>query len=250
MRPIIITVIGLASGIIFNAALAANPPPFQGKVCLDNANIRTDSTVNSKVICQVKKGDILEVVTQAYDWYKVKLPKDAPSFIRKDLVEIMENTSPTQNYQYAKVSKEKVNIRLEPNDGSAIIGKAEENELVTIVATEDGWYKIIPIEKSYGWVHEKFIVNTGELNLPHSEEPAGKLITLEGVVKPYGMVFKRIATHKLITADNKVFLLKGDQKSLNAVTNLKVKVTAILDPTEATKEKYPLLEIKKMEILD
>jgi len=71
-------------------------------------------------------------------------------------------------------------------------------------------------------------------------------ILLTGIVKPYGIVFKRIATHKLITPDEKIYLLKGNRTSLNALNYHKVKVTGkIISPQNA---KYPIIEVKIIEV--
>ena len=75
-----------------------------------------------------------------------------------------------------------------------------------------------------------------------------KGITIEGIIKPYGKVFRRIATHKLITQDGKIFLLKGSKKNLDSLNYRKVKVMGKL--SNLAKQKYPIIEILKIEVLD
>ncbi|MDI6606370.1 MAG: hypothetical protein QME65_04440, partial [Candidatus Omnitrophota bacterium] len=66
-------------------------------------------------------------------------------------------------------------------------------------------------------------------------------------IKPYGRVFARKATHKLITEDKEVFLLKGDRKALNALNSRRVKVSGIKEKDAPKKDKYPLIEVRAIE---
>lgn len=229
-----------------------------GRVKDNEINLRIDSTVNSEVICQVRKNDRLEVVSGLYDWYKIRLPKYAPAYIHKDMLELVDA-------QTAKVAKNSVNVRLLPGESSPIIGKTDEGEAVKILEFRRDWYKIQPVRNSFGWIHKKFIeqdlgmgvpVPVVTQALPSAEEkitsekkPAlAEAIVLEGILKSYGRVFWRKGTHKLIDKDKKVFLLKGNTAILNSLTRLKVKVTGrIISPPKA---KYPLVEVDKVEVLN
>lgn len=230
--------------------------PFLGEVNSDDINIRTDSTTGSGIICAAKKSDILEVLSQRYDWYRIRLPKYAPSFVSKDLVTLTEGNNPQEDKKrYGSISKEKVNIRLAAGTDSAVIGKADKNELITIVAEEANWYKILPINNSYGWVHKKFI----DKRPPVISEPPRAVekpkpptqpysITINGEIRPYGKIFGRKGSHKLITGDNNVYLLKGNKKSLDTLNHRRVKVTGNL--ISGANEKPGIIAIEKVELLD
>ena len=140
--------------------------PFQGQVNSDNINIRSDSTVSAEIICSLNKGMRLEVIQELYDWYKVRLPKFCPSYIKKNMVECAKPkipdyplSAPAQGNVCAavKVIKERVNIRLNPDEASLIIGRANKNEILSIVKEKGEWYGIEPAQDSLGWVHKKFI---------------------------------------------------------------------------------------------
>lgn len=230
---------------------------FQGEVNADNINIRSDSTVNSEVICKINKSDRIEVIQELYDWYKIKLPKNAPAFIKKNLVIIVDNKT-------AKVASKRVNIRLRPNESSPIIGMVEQGELISVLKDEGQWYKIKPVDHNFGWIHKKFVskvipiakpaVKIEETTLAQKTVEENKLlgqaatldennIILEGILKP--KIMKRIATHKLITQEKKVFLLKGNIENLNALNYHKVRVTGqLINSAEHT---YTVIEIIKLE---
>jgi uncharacterized protein YgiM (DUF1202 family) len=123
-----------------------------------------DSTVSSAVICVLNKGERVEVTLELYDWYKIRLPKAAPAYIKKNMAACLSYT--TQKYcESAKVIKNSVNIRLSPNESSPIIGKAVKDEIINIQQEKGGWYKIYPIINSYGWIHKKFINKVNPINL-------------------------------------------------------------------------------------
>lgn len=224
-----------------------SPSLFQGELNDNNINVRSDSTVSSKVICVLNRGEPVEVVKESYEWYKIRLPKTAPSFIKKGMVMLIDDKAAT-------VSKDNVNIRLEPNESSPILGEAGKNEVINILGESAEWYKIEPLSNSFGWVHKRFVNKTEairrikEAGLPPEKAPGDESLIIEGVIKPYGKVIKRLATHKLFTTDNKVFLLKGNKESLNSLNYRKVRVTG--KPDNSTGRKYTTIEIVKIEAID
>ena len=150
-----------------------------------------------------------------------------------------------------------MNIRAKPSEISPIVGIADKNEVLNITADAGNWYKIEPIQNSFGWIHKKFVSKAiippepppapllqEKIAVPENQE--GNLI-LTGTVEPYGIVFMRPATHKLITPGNKTFLLKGNRSSLNALNHQKVKVTGKL--LKSLKGEYPVVEVKVIEVL-
>ncbi|MDD5477004.1 MAG: SH3 domain-containing protein [Candidatus Omnitrophica bacterium] len=245
----------LMVSLIFCAPVFA--AAFSGQINADNINARVDATVGSAVICSLPKGQLVEVVSEAYDWYKIRLPKEAPSYVKKDLVECINPdpvTSPGKCLT-AKVIKDRINIRLGPSESTWILGKADKLTVVNILAQESGWYKIQPIYQSYGWVNKKFI--SKEITLPKKQKAAelsakdipshGDLLVVEGTVTPYGVILWRKATHKLVTSDNKIYFLKGNRKSLDSLNYHKVKVTGKLISPAASK--YPIIQIDIIEAL-
>jgi len=266
--------------------------PFQGEVIADNINIRLDSTVNSDVIYKVNKGQNLEVVSEFYDWYKVRLPVSADSFVRRDLVLRVDT-------RLAKVLRDRVNIRLKPSEKSPIIGRASKGEILNIVDVNGDWYKILPVRNSYGWLHKKFIkkiesvvkidemktqdartegidmakrgeavvaevnpdqvnskeINAEQKNLPQEQKVEetkspyeDNQVCVIGILKPYGKVLGRPATHKVISIDKKIFLVKADEEKLRSLTYHKVKITGKLIYLPG--QRYQLIEASGMEAMD
>ncbi|MFH0738694.1 MAG: SH3 domain-containing protein [Candidatus Omnitrophota bacterium] len=227
---------------LFGISYAQLATLFEAEVKASNINVRSDSTVTSQLICTVDKRDTVEVVSQAYEWYKIRLPKSAPSFIKKELVVMLDNRA-------AKVVGNNVNVRLGPGDSSSILGEVRENEVINVLEEVEGWYKIEPVNNSFGWVHSRFVkpLDKKEAVLV-KEDVTGpqKEFIVEGIIK--AKAIRRIATHKLIVQDGSIFLLKGNKESMDALNDRKVRVSGKL--VHLPNREYPLIEIAKMEALD
>ena len=240
-------------------ALADTFAGFTGQINATSINVRVDSSVNAEAICSLTKGELVEVVWEAYDWYKIRLPKNAPAYIKSNLLEC-NNVNPdfaatNGKCLSAKVIKDRVNIRLRPTESAWILGKIDKGTVVEVIAEEAGWYKIYPAYQSYGWVNKKFV--SKEILLGQKQETPVKAIdtpkldnqlVVEGKISPYGIVLWRKATHKLITLDNKIYFLKGNRKSLDSLNYRRVKVTGKLISPVASQ--YPIIQIDVVEALN
>lgn len=254
--------------------------PFRGEVNTASIHIRTDSTVNSEIICKALKKQPLDVIGESFEWYKIKIPFCGVSFIRKDLIRLTGEKT-------GEVTVDLANIRLRPSESSPVIGKAVRGEMIEIIKETKGWYKIQPVEESFGWIHKKFVHRTtpeklseppvesssspeqengqeNNISLPEErvqaevsavipdaagiDESKQEELAVEGIVKTYGNVFNRKATHKLITKNKKTYLLKYNRVILNTVTFHTIRAYGTLIPSG--KHKYPVLEVKKIEIID
>ena len=249
----------LLSLMFTGTLLAGGFTAFTGQINASDINLRVDATVNSTLICTLAEGELVEVVSEAYNWYKIRLPKAAPSYIKKSLVKCINTT--TDKCFSAKVTGSRVNIRLGPSESSWILGKVDESTVVNIVRDKGPWYKIEPVHQSYGWVNKKFInkeivvlekvasdsaSQCADIKL--SAPPASEQIVVEGVVSPYGVVLWRKATHKLITDSQQVYFLKGNRRSLNSLNYHKVKVSGKL--ISAKDSRYPIIETAVIEVLN
>jgi len=253
-----ISIIVLAGLLIFSGvAYAAAQDLFTGQVNANAINVRLDATIGAQVVCTLAKGQLVEVVLEAYDWYKIRLPKTAPSYIKKNLVKCIDVVSVDNPAKClnAKVIADRVNIRFGPTESSWILGKVDKLTVVNILAEEGSWYKIEPVYQSYGWVNKKFVdkypvlpKQEEKLVAPVKDIKLGDNLVIEGMVSPYGVVLWRTATHKLITANNKTYLLKGNRKGLDSLNYHGVKVTGKL--ISPAKSKYPIIQAAIIEALN
>lgn len=218
--------------------------PFKGRVTGKDINIRADSTVTAEKICTVSNGDPLEVAAQLYEWYKVRLPKTAPAFVRADLLEAIDA-------QTARISKQNVNIRLKPSESSSIVGKAKSGEVVRIIELQNGWYRIEPTSNTFGWINRSFVEEAPQIHRAQTAEnknnTKNNTIVICGLLKP--KVIKTVAAYKVITDTGEIFLLRDQQPEiLSALARRKVKITGRKLDSDA--KSLAFLEIDKIEALD
>jgi len=252
---IFLTVCFILPGTVLGDTFGA----FTGQINTHGINVRVDSTIGAEIICTLAKGELVEVVWEAYDWYKIRLPKEAPAYVKKNLLECnnvnADFASSSGKCLSAKVIKDRVNIRLGPTESAWILGKVDKTTVVNVIADVGGWYKIQPVYQSYGWVNKKF-VNKEVVALAKQDAlvkvtATAKLsepLIVEGKISPYGIVLWRKATHKLITPENKIYFLKGDRQSLDSLNYRKVRVTGKLISPAASK--YPIIQIDMIEALN
>ncbi len=143
--------------VVINSCFAQNVP-FQGRINEDNINIRSDSTVASEIICRVNKDERVEVLSQLYGWYRIRLPKQTPVYVRKDMLECTNySDNPSMSCLNARALKDRINIRLKPDESSPIMGSLDKNEAVNIIKSAGDWYKIEPTQNTFGWISEIFV---------------------------------------------------------------------------------------------
>ena len=237
--------------------------PFKGKVNSEGINIRSDASTSSVIICKVSKGELLEVALERYDWYKVRLPKTAPCFIKNGLASVLEDRIETgdkvnpdfsgQAKRTARIIKERVNLRLSPGESAPILGHINKDEVVIVLEDSAGWFRIEPPKDSYGWIHKRFVDEVALKDLAKDEPKKAPAkddnITVTGMIRPYGKVFFRLGTHKLVAEDNKIFLLKSSRKGeLDPLNYHKARVSGKII---TQKEKgLSVIEVEKIEALD
>ncbi len=220
-----------------------------GIVNTDNINIRCDSNTNSAIIAKLAKGQRVEILLEKYDWYKIRLPRYAPAYIKKQFVEISDKRK-------AKVTANNVNIRLTPNDGAAIIGKSEQGEPIEVLAESGEWYKIEPVKNSFGWAHKQFIATANPIRPAAAQttitaatvitEPQAADIVYEGILQPTA---NKHYPYKLVTKEYAIYLVKpGTANNLEELIYQKIRLTAKTSSTP--KEKYSVIEAIKAETLE
>lgn len=162
------------------------------------------------------------------------------------------------------VKEDGINIRSDSTVSSEIIGSAKKGQEITVIRESYDWYKIRfpldvpsghPVKNSFAWIHKRFVERKPQVvEAPLVEAVQGPQAavsadkdSITGIIKPYGKVFGRKATHKLITEDKQIFLLKGDKKELNALNSRRVRVSGCIIEDAPKKGKYPVIEVRAIE---
>lgn len=136
----------------------------------DTLNVRTLPSTNGIIISKLKDGEVVEVFGTKNNWNLV-LVNGLPGYIHSDYtvpVEKEEVPSPPSQITgdlIGRVTVASLNVRSQPNDTSAIIGKLTINTKVEVLALKDYW-ATIKFNGKTGYVHKSYLKLTNKSKLP------------------------------------------------------------------------------------
>jgi uncharacterized protein YgiM (DUF1202 family) len=119
--------------------------PFIGESTSDRVNVRTGPKLNCEVICQLSKGDKVEVHKKEKDWFCIKSPKKIYVWVNKKFI------------KNKKVTCKRLNIRSGPGLAYSILGQFKKGASVNILGTKGEWGKTIVSSNIFFWVNYKYI---------------------------------------------------------------------------------------------
>ena len=119
-------------------------------VTKDSVNVRVDSTTSSRALGHLFKNNLVEVVGERYDWYKIILPKKFPCYIAKEYTKTLKDNK-------IKVTGSKINLRDKPSLKSNVLGQAPKDTVFPRISQTAEWVKIQAYPYTYGWVHKKLL---------------------------------------------------------------------------------------------
>ncbi len=270
-----------SAGLFALSAWAETPSfPFLARVVKDNVNIRAGQSKSFEKVGQLELNEKVVVVEKQYSWYRIKLPAHAKSYISKDFVALMRE-------QIARVSGDRVNIRSGPGVNYSLLGQAEKGTFVRVLDEIDGWYRIEPIDDSYGWVREDFLAfksqaippprtvalpttknvyerkrlaeaqkaQDNDQGMTQQPSPAassgsrpGERISVTGIVKELGD--NKVAAdirHRLLLKDGSSYYLKGYRRVIDGFLNHKVMIEGEVQPD--IEAQHPVLLVTKIRLV-
>lgn len=124
--------------------------PFTGEIARGPVNVRAGANINFEAVDKLSQGAQVTVLGKSYDWYKIQLRPVAPAFIRADYVKVKDKTT-------GEVTADKVNVRARADSESSTLGQVDKGDTVKLVEQINGWWKVVPPEKTAGWVHQDFL---------------------------------------------------------------------------------------------
>ncbi len=246
--------------------------PFLGEINTDRVNVRAGESTNFERLCQLNHGDEVVVVGRRFSWYKIKLPSQARSFINSRYVRPIGNSM-------AEVIADRVNVRASNSTSSSILAQLSRASKVHIISNADGWYKIVPVDKSYGWVADRFIsfksqdipehsslssgvsghklkhVSSGsETDLlskpkPISKPPTARFFSAEGFVDISTYSIGEGMLYQLVIDKKPVCFLSGPDYIFSDFLNSKVKVEGVFDKKDFKNTGLPVVKVSKIELI-
>lgn len=141
-------------GLLLSSAVFAATPnfkPFTGKLAANKVRIRAKADLESPIIRQMNKNELLLVVGEEGDFFAIEPMKDTKAYVFRSYV--LDNV----------VEANRVNVRLEPHVDAPIIGQLQAGEKVdgTVCSINPKWLEIAPPKSVRFYIAKEFVSNAG-----------------------------------------------------------------------------------------
>ncbi|OGX19630.1 MAG: hypothetical protein A2Y04_02830 [Omnitrophica WOR_2 bacterium GWC2_45_7] len=254
--------------------------PFVAEITENNVSVRAGQSINFEKICTLKKGDEVLVTDKQYSWYKIKLPQEAKSFVSEKYV-VMKND------HEAEIVGDRVNVRAGAGIQYAVLGQLVVGSPVTILEKLDGWYRIKPVEESFGWISKEFVVfkskdvksyalaheiveqssderekieenpdgreETSKVEEPEKQvkvpRPVEESLSVSGILEQANETGSEYISYKLTMEGQSICYVKGLKPSLDRFLNYKVTLEGKKEENASSQYSYPVLVVSKIQIV-
>ena len=201
-------VLALALGLCLEQFSLVSHAQSQGKVTASSANIRKEPSGSSKALGSAFKDSVVTINHQTTGedgkiWYQVFVDADTLGYIRSDLVQITDGTTPPTKVNETTATPEpstqetpatvepvnpisasvtgsqKVRVRSNASTTSQIVTAVEKGMAITVTGKANGtdgkvWYQVNFINNGTevkGFIRSDYVELSGELTPPVVDEP-------------------------------------------------------------------------------
>lgn len=112
------------------------------KVNTDNLNARNGAGTSYRIIMKLKKGTVVELLSQSNGWAKIKYDGRLGYVSIKYLSENQSQESSGTNTTTKEVNTDSLNVRSGPNTSYSVVGKLKKGEKVKVISESNDWSKI------------------------------------------------------------------------------------------------------------
>lgn len=125
--------------------------PFTAKVAANKVRLRVKPDLESHILRQINKNDLLLVVGEEADFYAVEPPKDTKAYVFRSY--ILDD----------RIEANRVNVRLEPHVDAPIVGQLKAGDPVKgqICSTNHKWLEIPAPKGTRFYVSKEYLVSVG-----------------------------------------------------------------------------------------
>ncbi len=250
--------------------------PFLAEITSKNVHVRSGQSFNFESLCKMKQGEEVIVLEKVYSWYKVQLPSTARSFIHKKYVTLSESDQ-------GIVFGNHVNVRAGAGINYSILGQLNTGEKVVVLEKIKDWYKVVPIDGTYGWIKDDFIAfKSNDISTYHhsqvinetkqapeqaqeskvviapiedtvfqekpSVEKKEAVIAVAGLLKSQKDSLGK-PIYLLKVNGQTTYYLKGDRQIFDEFMNYKVSIAGVMDVEAQAQTTHPTVKISKIELV-
>lgn len=145
--------------------------PFTGKITRNKVRLRLQPGLDGHIIKELSKDDLLTIIGEEDEFYAVQPPTGFKAYVFRTYV--LDN----------EIEGDRVNVRLEPDTNSPIIGQLNRGDRVDgiISPLNSKWLEISPPKNSKFFICKEFVENIGDSSMlaviERRQEEAGSLLT-------------------------------------------------------------------------
>ncbi|MBM7584802.1 N-acetylmuramoyl-L-alanine amidase [Bacillus pakistanensis] len=155
-----------------------------GKVTVESVNIRSQGSLNGKVIAKASKGDRFQLLKKENNWYQVELADGQMGWIAGWLIEKNVDSTVKEDGQ-SKESTIKIlyngtNIRSDANVNASIVKRANSGDVFSIVSSISDWYEIDLGNGQTGFIAGWVVSLNNNQSSSDSPSPTNRDGTIEG----------------------------------------------------------------------
>ena len=220
IRQVLLTVMIVAAvlAVLFGKQFALTVLASTGKVTSTTANVRSSASTSSDAVASLSKGDTVDIKSQTtgtdgYVWYEIAVNATSTGYIRSDLVQITDGTTPTStsaatttttatptaNSEGVTVvetisgtTTAEVNVRADASTSSEIVAKAANGLTLSVTGTKQGtdgntWYYLTFSKdgvSTTGYIRSDYVNLSGELKEPSNEPVVDQVPVTTETVNP------------------------------------------------------------------
>jgi len=126
-----------------------------GTVSGDNVNVRSGPSLTSSVVTRFTNGHAVEIIGESGDFYRISVDGQE-LYISQQFVEVSNAD--------ARVNTNNVNIRLQPNTDSLVLGTLREGTEVSVLGRTNGWYEV-RVDGIEGFIRSDFLSGAALANV-------------------------------------------------------------------------------------
>ena len=129
-----------------------NFSPFTGKITGNKVRMRSSADLDSEILKQFNKGDLVLVVGEKDNFWKIAPPKDIKGYVFRSY--LINDT----------IEANRVNLRLAPNTDSLIIGQLQQGQKINgeVYAKDNKWIEMNLPENIGFYIAKEYIDNFGK----------------------------------------------------------------------------------------
>lgn len=142
----------LLPGLTRPAQAAEQPRVGIVRTASTRLNVRSSPSLSGSVLTGLNKGSYVTLVTKSGDWWKVEYSAGRYGWCHADYMEPVSS-------RVAAVSTDgaRLNIRKGPSTSYGILGQFTDGASVTVLASSDGWAKVLYYGSKIGYVSETYL---------------------------------------------------------------------------------------------